>query len=162
VRPEFFTDAIVSRLPTDVRLTYIGLWCVADDAGWLVWDVHQIAVQLYPYDSGRVRERRIERAGLALSEAGRLVMHDCGCAHVPKLADHQKIGGNKSFSALERHQVHTRPNLSPGRVGKVDKLNGRALARDDDETYEADLLAAQRRLGLPVDTAAPSRKMASR
>jgi hypothetical protein len=62
VRPEFFTDHVMGALPADVRLTYIGLWCVADDAGWMTWDVDQIAAQLYPYESIRSRTRRVERA----------------------------------------------------------------------------------------------------
>lgn len=156
MRPEFFTDAIVSRLPADVRLTYIGLWCVADDAGWLSWDVPQIAAQLYPYESVRVRERRIERAGEALREAKRLTIEDCGCALIPKLVDHQKIGGNKSFPARDKHQVHTRTDKSARnvRVGNGTVGEGRLEARER-ANGDADpaLLDAYRRLGLPVDAA---------
>jgi hypothetical protein len=152
VRPEFFTDAVVSRLPAPVRLTYIGLWCVADDAGWMTWDVSQIAAQLYPYESVRVRERRVGAAGESLAGAGRLIMHDCGCAVIPKLADHQKIGGNKSFTSRDKHRVHTVPDLSPGKLGngRVGKgrLEARERAKDDDREAQ---LASFRRLGLPVD-----------
>jgi hypothetical protein len=157
VRPEFFTDAVTSRLQASVRLTYIGLWCVADDAGWMTWDVPQIAAQLYPYESVRVRERRVASAGEALVEAGRLVMHPCGCALIPKLADHQRIGGNKSFPARDKHEVHTRPDKSARNVrvgnGTVSegRLEARERAKDDDD--RAATLAAFRRQGLPVDVA---------
>jgi len=182
VRPEFFTDAVVSRLPAPVRLTYIGLWCVADDAGWMTWDVPQIAAQLSPYESIRTRERRLNLAGEALRDTGRLVFYECGCAHVPKLEEHQRIGGNKSYTARDEHRVHTRTDKSKHeKLGKptdearsnaenrevhtsLDKSavtlgNGRvgnvstgASARDDDE-YKAAVLKAQRRQGLPVDVA---------
>jgi hypothetical protein len=157
VRPEFFTDAVVSRLTPAVRLTYIGLWCVADDAGWMTWDVPQIAAQLYPYESVRVRERRVQAAGETLAEAGRLVMEPCGCALIPKLADHQKIGGNKSFPARDKHRVHTSTDKSArnvmvgnGTVGNG-RLEARERASDDDQEG---LHAAWRRQGLPVDVVA--------
>jgi hypothetical protein len=156
VRPEFFTDSVVGHLTPAVRLTYIGLWCVADDAGWLEWDVHQIAVQLYPYESVRVREGRIEGAAVALVAAGRMVMHECGCAVIPKLSEHQKIGGNKSFAARDAHQVHTRPDLYPGKVGYGmvgnGRVNARASANGTTTEHEA-LMDSYRRQGLPVDVA---------
>jgi hypothetical protein len=179
VRPEFFTDAVVSRLAPDVRLTYIGLWCVADDAGWLVWDVQQIGAQLSPYESVRAREKRVARASVALADTGRLVFYECGCALIPKLEEHQRIGGNKSYTARDAHLVHTRtdsakarksaqgtilalkdagikevhtiPDLSAGRLGngREGTLDARAGAKDDD----AKLIAAFARQGLPVKTA---------
>jgi hypothetical protein len=153
VRPEFFTDAVVSRLTAPVRLTYIGLWCVADDAGWMTWDVPQIAAQLYPYESVRVRERRVEAAGEALVLAGRMVRFDCGCSFIPKLADHQRIGGTKSFPARDKHNVHTPTDESArnGRVGNGKLGNGTPRASANDDDYQAAVIRAHRRQGMPVD-----------
>jgi hypothetical protein len=152
VRPEFFTDHVMGALPADVRLTYIGLWCVADDAGWMTWDVDQIAAQLYPYESIRSRTRRVERACEALRDAGRLVIHECGCAVVPKLSEHQRIGGTKSFTSRDKHEsIHVRTN-PPVRNVSVNGSNGRvetgASARAKEE-----LLESFRRRGMPVDAA---------
>jgi hypothetical protein len=134
VRPEFFTDPLTAHLSAAVQVTYIGLWCVADDAGWLVWDVPQVGALLYPYKSVRVRERLIESAAEVLTEAGRLTIYDCRCALVPKLEDHQKIGGNKSFPVRDKHLVHTRTDKSArnGRVGNVTVGNGTSPARAPD------------------------------
>jgi hypothetical protein len=155
VRPEFFTDAVVSAFPADVRLTYIGLWCVADDAGWLVWDVDQVAAQLYPYESIRVRTRRVERAGATLVAAGRMALPGCGCAFIPRLSTHQKIGGNKSFTVRDRHPVHTSLDESARNVrvgnGREGRLEARERATDEDDRPA--LMAAFRRQGLPVDVA---------
>jgi hypothetical protein len=107
IRPEFFTDPVTAHLPPVVRLTYIGLWCVADDAGYLVWDVAQIGALLSPYMSVRGREKLVTSAGDVLADKGRLVFYECGCALLPKLANHQKIGGNKSFPIRDLHRVHT-------------------------------------------------------
>ena len=153
VRPEFFTDAVVSRLPVDVRLTYIGLWCAADDAGWLVWDVDQVAAQLYPYESVQVRTRRVEKAGGALVGAGRMALPGCGCAFIPKLSEHQRIGGNKSFTVRDKHPVHTSLDKSARNVtlGNVRVGNGNAGASANEDDDRLALLDAYRRQGLPVD-----------
>ena len=158
VRPEFFTDSVVSRLTPAVRLTYIGLWCIADDAGWLVWDVEQVAAQLYPYESVRVRTRRVEEAGAALVNAGRVSLPGCGCAFIAKLSTHQKIGGNKSFTVRDKHPVNTSLDESARnvRVGNVRVSEGRLEARErakDDDDPKLALMAAYRRQGLPVDVA---------
>ena len=116
LRPEFFTDPVTGHLTPPTQITYVGLWCVADDAGWLVWDVQQVGALLYPYKSVHVRTRIIERAADELVTAGRLVIHPCGCALIPKLATHQKIGGTRSFTALDRHRVHTSMDLSARNV----------------------------------------------
>ena len=116
IRPEFFTDPVTAHLSPLAQITYIGLWCVADDAGWLAWDVPQLGALLSPYKSVRVRERAVEKAGQDLVEVGRLVIYPCGCALIPKLETHQKIGGNKSFTARDRHAVHTRMDKSARNV----------------------------------------------
>lgn len=158
MRPEFFTDPLTSKLPVDVRLTYIGLWCVADDAGWLTWDASHVAAVLYPYESVLVRERRVNRAGQALIAVGRLRLHDCGCAEIPTLERHQKIGGNRSITALARHQsIHSRTS-PPGKVGNGKESNGTvvapanadALARLRDESDAVEIAAHRARRGLRV------------
>jgi hypothetical protein len=106
LRPEFFTDPVTGHLPPAVQVTYIGLWCVADDAGWLDWDVPQIGALLYPYKSVRAREAVIAKAAVALVEVGRLRVLECGCARIPTLSAHQRIGGNKSFAGREKHERH--------------------------------------------------------
>lgn len=126
IRPEFFTDPVTSSLSPSVRLTYIGLWCVADDAGYLVWDVSQIGALLYPYMSVHRREKVIADAGVVLLAAGRIVLYPCGCGRIPTLVDHQRIGGNKSFPVRDEHRVHTSTDLSDRNVtvGKGKERNG--------------------------------------
>ena len=57
VRREFWSDRRMALLPKSTRLFYIGLWAVADDHGFLRWDLPQIAGELFPFDSIRARER---------------------------------------------------------------------------------------------------------
>lgn len=50
IKPEFWTDTIIVRLPIVTRLFYIGLWNIADDYG-LLWDEpDRIEMQLFPRD----------------------------------------------------------------------------------------------------------------
>lgn len=144
MRPEFFTDPVTAHLPVAARLTYIGLWCVADDAGYLVWDVPQVAALLSPYESVRVRERRTAVAGDALQAAGRLVIYPCGCALIPRLVDHQKIGGNKSFTVRDKHRVHTFPDES---ARNVTLGNGRIRASQTDPDGSGSLDGLKAKLG---------------
>jgi hypothetical protein len=119
VRPEFFADPVMASLSPLVRLTYIGLWCVADDAGWLTWDVAQIGAQLFPFESSRRRERELGVALERLADAKRVVLHPCNCLLIPHLVDHQKIGGNKNLSSWSKHRVHTDMDVSAGKVSNV-------------------------------------------
>ena len=137
VRPEFFTDPVTGHLPPAVQVTYIGLWCVADDAGYFTYDPDQIGALLYPYLSIRVRTRRISENLAELERIGRLIRWDCGCARIPTFESHQKIGGNKSFTVAERHRhhkmwavhtstdtVHTSTDKSDGKVSNGTVGNG--------------------------------------
>jgi hypothetical protein len=127
LRPEFFTDPVTGRLPPAVQVAYMGLWCYADDAGWLDWDVPSIGAVLYPYKPVHVREAQIVKAAAALVAVGRLLVLDCGCARIPTLTAHQKIGGNKSFTARERHERHevqTRMDLYARNVTLGNGSNG--------------------------------------
>jgi hypothetical protein len=106
VRPDFWQDDTLGHLPDAVRLFYIGLWCVSDDAGWLEWKPSQLGATLYPYRSAARRERDINAWGASLVTAGRIVIHPCGCARIPTLTKHQRIGGNPSYQARDKHRYH--------------------------------------------------------
>ena len=144
VRPEFWTDPTIGRLPIAARHFYIGLWNVADDGGWLSWAPSELGALLFPYETPTRRERDIEKWGKALMDAGRLILHPCGCAEVPTLPKHQRISGKLSYTQRDKHQRHTQDHLdkqsplsdkqsplsdSPVTLGNVTLGNG-TLARE--------------------------------
>lgn len=106
IRPEFFTDATMASLSAEVKLTYIGLWIVADDAGYLRLDLTTIGAVLYPYQPVKRRERHLALACDQLVAAGRLVRYDCGCALIPTLSRHQRVTGKTSTTAKDAHLRH--------------------------------------------------------
>jgi hypothetical protein len=130
----------MAALPPSVRLFYIGLWNVADDAGWMEWRPSRIGAVLFPYESAKRREREIGLWALALVARGRLILYDCGCAEIPTLSRHQRVTGKQSFGARESHLKHALRSGkqspltdSPVTLGNVTEGNGtvRATARED-------------------------------
>lgn len=144
----------MAELSAEVRLTYIGLWIVADDAGWLRMDVPQIGALLYPFEPVKRRERHLQEAMDRLIEKGRLVCHECGCGLIPHLVDHQKIGGTKSFVVRDQHARHVQSiavrtnmdesarnvTLGNGRVG-----NGSGAPKGELDEYDQRVAAIQAR-----------------
>lgn len=104
VKPAFWTDPTVAKASYPARLFYIGLWCVADDAGYLDWDIPQLGAILFPHEAPRLREKHMERWAEELTGLGRLVVMACGCAVIPTLPEHQRIAGKQSFVARDKHQ----------------------------------------------------------
>lgn len=107
VKPEYWKDARLHNTPgitADVREFYIGTWGLADDTGWLRWDIPAIGAELYAYRPARTREHNIAQWSERLVKLRRLVIGDCGHAFVPKLSQHQRIGGNKTDHIAREHQ----------------------------------------------------------
>lgn|SRR3990167_7650451 len=50
VKPEFFLDFELSKLPPHTRLLFIGLWTQADKVGRLEDEPHKIKIQILPWD----------------------------------------------------------------------------------------------------------------
>lgn len=105
LRPEFWSDSRMADLPYGTRLTYMGLWSLADDDGYLRWELRDIAAELYRFESPRKRETRVEQQLAELVAAGRVQVLPCGrhalIASIPK---YRVKGGNQTF---QHHKVHT-------------------------------------------------------
>lgn len=108
IKPSWFLDKTLRRgTSADTREFYIGLWMLADDAGFLAWDEERIAAELYPYDTDKRRERNVVKWAEALMQLEpadpHLVVWDCGHARVPKMPGHQRIAGNQTFAVRRIH-----------------------------------------------------------
>lgn len=153
MKPAFWNDSRLAALPESTRLFYIGLWMIADDAGWLRWDAVEVARDLYGYETRTRRERRVGTMFVGLVESGRVILHPCGHAEIPKMPEHQRLAGPTRQVRTE-YNAHSRDclrapadprtsPLSPARNGKEQEQvrersgtvrNGtRAQARDDDD-----------------------------
>lgn len=108
IKPSWFLDKDLRRGTTaDAREFYIGLWMVADDAGYLVWDVVRLGAELYPFDPITRRERNVEKWAAVLEHLDpsdpHLIVWTCGHARVPKMPAHQRIAGKQSFAVAVVH-----------------------------------------------------------
>lgn len=113
VRPGFFSDERLARLPAWTRLVYVGLWTLADDGGYFDRKPGEIAAELFRFDTVRRRERRVDTALDELLDAGRIRWLDCG-EHgvIPTLPEHGVIrGGNHAYNVRARHDEVCVPTL---------------------------------------------------
>jgi hypothetical protein len=111
IKPDFWKDARMADLSEGARLFYVGTWQLCDDAGWMRWDVAGIAAELYPFEPRKAREKRVERHATALVGLGRLHIHDCGHAQVPKMPAHQHLAGTtrRVLTVAQEHNKCSEP-----------------------------------------------------
>jgi hypothetical protein len=141
IKPSWFLDKTLRRgTNADTREFYIGLWMLADDAGYLVWDVERVAAELYPYDHDKRRERNVLRWGESLMalepEDPHLVVWDCGHARVPKMPGHQRIAGNQTFAVKKIH-AGDQGNPPPDRCRKARSRPSLQVATDPESLQVA-------------------------
>jgi hypothetical protein len=154
IRPEFWADSRMADLSSDARLTYIGLWCLADDDGYLSWSVRDIAAELYRYDAPRQRERRVERHLSTIVDGGRVRVLECGRhAVIPSLPRHRVKGGNLSDQHHRSHTstclVHTSTDKYPSvSVSVSGSVTGSGSVRDPAQDDGSDDPETRRRRAL--------------
>jgi hypothetical protein len=91
IRPDFWHDSKIVKLPVEARLLFIGIWTVADDHGYFEDDAEQLAIKLFPRDLELDVAAHLDR----LLEAGliRRWETDDGTTvlHVPNFHVHQSL-----------------------------------------------------------------------
>jgi hypothetical protein len=113
VRPSFFRSEETGQLAPDVRDLLFGLATAADDEGWIIWRPAELAATLYAYTSPRRRVVELQRRAATLIARGFIVMHDCGCAHLPTLKAHHAVkGGQPNASIWSWHQRHVAESVA--------------------------------------------------
>jgi len=141
IKPQFWTDAKLIKIPLDVRLFYVGLWCVADDAGWFEWDPAQISVDL------QLKESLVRKGMDALIAADRVIVHECGHGEVPHLVEHQRLASpeRRVVSTYKQHLSNcfqASPPLStqPRDLPEGTVRNGKVRNGKEQETAGASLV----------------------
>lgn len=111
VKPSFFKDPLMAEMSPAVRLFYVGLWMLADDAGWFSWDVAEVGNELYGYEPRGRRERNAATYLDVLVKSKRVEMHECGHLSIPTLVDHQRLAGltKQVRTVLREHEKECIP-----------------------------------------------------
>lgn len=140
VKPSFFKDALMAELSPPVRLFYVGTWMLADDAGWLTWDVAEVGNELYGYEPRGRRERNATAYLDALIDAKRITRYE-GCDHlsIPKFAEHQRLAGltKQVRTVFKEHEKEcvpkdpAHPRDDPHSPGTVRNGRGKGTGTED-------------------------------
>lgn len=113
IKPAFFKDPEMAALAPSVRLFYIGLWTLADDAGYYHWDVAEVGVELFGFEPRGRRERNAVTYRDALIQEGRVTVW-AGCPHlfIPTFTEHQRFAGpTKRVLTYEREHLACFPHI---------------------------------------------------
>jgi len=134
---EYWSDSdLFLRLDAREREVYVGLWMLADDAGWMPRDIPAIAAAIYRYEDRAPRESYISEALNRLRDLGKIEGFRC-CIHLPAVERYPR-SGRKTFEHrdehLERHSkrlgdIQTETNPSPVPSSPVPSLPDVAGAR---------------------------------
>lgn len=142
---EYWSDSdLFLRLTADEREFYVGLWMLADDAGWLPRDVPGIAAALYRYLDRAPREDMVRRGLDRLREMDKLESHRC-CVYLPVIERYPR-SGKKSNEHQAEHKRHLRrtkriqTDTNPSPVPSSPDLTV-APARAPEGAAAADILA---------------------
>lgn len=92
----------MARMPVEVRLFYIGLWNLADDAGFLEWNLPEIAAALSPYESAPDREKVARSGARLLVKAGRVEVLSCKTHARIATIERWKIPGGGQFYGVQK------------------------------------------------------------
>ena len=157
IKPAYWVDARLQKeLTAAIREFYIGLWMLADDAGWFRWDVDEVAAELYRYQPTNKREGNVRRHMAKLVELRRVEIGSCGHGHIPTMTTHQRFSGatKRVYTIRDEHTNRCSHGSTPrepaGIPGQspMPARNGRYLDSDGtvSDPAEDDPRAEARRL----------------
>ena len=93
IKPEFFSDEKVAKLPFEARLLFIGLWNFSDDCGVHPKNYRTILGEIFPNDES-IKEKRVEKWVELLLDLDFLVEIDYNSGKFLKIKNwgkHQKV-----------------------------------------------------------------------
>ena len=118
IKPQFWDDAKIGRIPRDARLLYIGLWTFADDLGVVIADPVWLKSKIFPYD--RIQIQQLEAWLGLLKKTGFISLLSV------------KSESFYYLPTFSRHQIINRPNLDDVNIDK--KLLDNILAKFTDQS----------------------------
>lgn len=130
IKPEFWTDGAMIRLPMEVRLFYIGLWNFACDRGHMEDDPLGLKLKILPADP-------VDSDSLVqqLVDAGRLervIVGEKPYLAIPSFADHQRVDTRWKSRCLvcaqlnsnELNETHASSDETPGIDDQIPRRKG--------------------------------------
>lgn len=95
IKPEFWSDRSIGKMPRDVRLTFLGLISNADDFGKLPGDPLVVRAMIFPYDKD-LTAKIVDKWLRTLHNSKRILRYESGKNRdryiiIPNFRKHQKI-----------------------------------------------------------------------
>ncbi len=118
IKPQFWDDAKIGRIPRDARLLYIGLWTFSDDLGVVIADPVWLKSKIFPYD--RIQVQQLEAWLGLLEKTGFISLLSV------------KSESFYYLPTFSRHQIINRPNLDDVNINK--ELLDSILAKFTDQS----------------------------
>lgn len=114
IKPAFFKNEVLGGLPFEDRLTFIGLWTLADREGRLEYRPSRIRIEIFPFDAEvNVSSclERLDSSGLVHryhADGGEYIF-------IPMFKKHQRPHANEAASEIPpySYQQDTQKNLLP-------------------------------------------------
>ncbi len=126
IKPQFWLDEKLGKIPRDARLLYIGLWNLSDDQGVFEWRPERIKIQLFPYDTD-VTNANLETWLTLLVDIGDVVKFQNGSdnfGYIPTFLKHQEIKNPSKwkFAEIPTGLINSTPALTQGGVSATPAL----------------------------------------
>lgn len=161
IKPEFWEDENIAKLPPYARLLFIALWQLADRNGVFEYRPDWIQIKVFPYESKEV----VDSSKLleTLVNSGFLTKYDHNGTEyciIPTFTEHQRISGKEAESdgcfplpdntlhtgeALEKHPIGTRE--APEKRLRRQEGKGKEQGKD---TFDRFWKAYPRKVAKPV------------
>lgn len=107
IDPQFWNDALIGRLPFEVRLLYIGIWNFTDDAGILPVDPAWLRASIFPHDEA-ITVARLRAMLRVLEDKKRLLRYG--------------VDGKDYYLVARFHDHQTIEKPTPSRLPRPPKL----------------------------------------
>lgn len=125
IKPDFWTDEKIVRLPFEARLLFIGLWNFCDDDGWLFDEPDRLKMQIFPSDPVDIELHLDTLVAAGIVDR---YTHESGhkAIYIHRFKDHQKIShptdsriapeitGKIQISLEVRREIAIKYGCSPG------------------------------------------------
>ena len=131
LKPGFFMNEELAKLPVRARLLFAGLWCLADRDGRLEYRPERIRAAIFPYERVQVRSllQTLERAGFVKSYqsvAG-------PCLLVAAFATHQHPHPKEPESKLKPEPCNYTARSGNSGTGPAGSSGSSRSGRDQDQ-----------------------------
>jgi len=113
LKPGFFTNERLARLPVRARLLFAGLWCLADREGRLEYRPQRIRAAIFPYEP-RVKIESLIRALELEQFVKRYTVAHTPCLALPRFVQHQSPHPREPESKLPAEPCTFRDQSLPG------------------------------------------------